>query len=497
MKEITILQLIKLILQRIWFIIIVSVIACVGAFCVANFVLPPKYTSSVSMYVKSNPDAVTSGQVVQGEIQAAKSLVSTYIVILNNNAVLKEVGEDLLKTQDVKLLRQCFDVNDEGTYIDPSSIRETLTMSAENDTEVLKIVAVTKNAKISAAVCNILSEKAPDFLIRVVGAGGVETIGVAETNDIPTSPNIRNITILGFAGGLCLAVFIVLLMDFLDNTIKDVDVVEKHFGKPVIGKIHSMETDKKRKAVAGNTSSILDKDTPFHITEAYKTMRSNFSFSLAVSDKKIVVITSANPGEGKSTTAANLAVSLAQTEQKILLIDADMRKPFQHENFKLNNKKGLSNIIGGKIMFEGCVNRNVKNNLDILTSGLTPPNPSELLSAKQTAELFESLAAEYDYIIVDTPPIGIVSDALAMSWIIAGIILVVNHSVTTFEDVALAKKNIELANSNLLGIVLNNIKSKHFGRYYSKSGSYGRYGKYSKYEQYGGYNTGKKEESKK
>ena len=488
MKELTILHLAKILMQKLWIIITLFTVGCAASFCVAEFALPAKYQSTVSMYVKNNTTIVQDNIINMGDLNASKSLVETYIVVLNNNAVLKEVGADLIKTQDIKLLRECFAVNAEGTYISPASIRKTLAMSAEQQTEVLKIVAETRNPEISAAVCNILSELAPDFLMRVVGAGGVETIGAAEVNYTPTSPNVRKITVMGGAAGIFAAIFLILLMDVLDNTIKNAEEAEKLFGKPVIGEIHSITAYKKKKASADNTCDVLGKDMPFYINEAYKTMRSNFIFSLAVTDKKAVVVTSANVGEGKSTTAANLAISLAQTEHKILLIDADMRKPVQYKNFNLTNRNGLSKIIGGKKKFEDCVNRGVRVNLDVLTSGPNPPNPSELLGAKQTAALFEKLSKEYDYIIIDTPPIGVVSDVLAMSGLIAGVMIVVNHAVTTFEDVAHAAKNIELANENLLGLVFNHIKEKRFGGYYSKYG-YFRYGRYRRYGKYAAYSN--------
>lgn len=376
-------------------------------------------------------------------------------------------------------------------------------MMAENDTEVLKIIAETKDPEVSAAVCNILSSIAPEVLTRVVGAGGVETIGVAEINDIPTYPNVTMISLFGFVGGFCLAVFLVMLFDFLDNTVKTSEDIEKRFKKPVIEEIHSMhihQNKSNKKNKPGRTFNILPKDAPFHIKESYKALRSNFAFSLAVSDKKIVIITSANPGEGKSTTSANLAVSLAQTGQKVLLIDADLRKPVQNEIFKLKNKNGLSSIIGGKTKFEECVNRSVSEHLDILTSGAIPPNPSELLGSKKTAELFEKLADEYSYIIVDTPPLNVVSDALSMSSIIAGIIMVTKHASTTFEDIAKATKSIEIGNIKLLGIVINNIENKKFSLHkgYGKYGyhKYGHYAKYASYDSYGSYDNVEKAESK-
>ena len=134
-------------------------------------------------------------------------------------------------------------------------------------------------------------------------------------------------------------------------------------------------------------------------------MRTNLIFSLSTSDKKIFAISSPNPSEGKSTTAANIAITLAQADNKVLLIDADMRKPVQHKIFQVKNKIGLSSVIGKMETPAKCIHKNVVKNLDLLPTGPKPPNPSELLASDQTAKILEELSGKYDYIIIDTPPV--------------------------------------------------------------------------------------------
>jgi capsular exopolysaccharide synthesis family protein len=167
-----------------------------------------------------------------------------------------------------------------------------------------------------------------------------------------------------------------------------------------------------------------------------------------------------------------------------------MRKPVQHKIFKLKNQKGLSGAISKMSKLEDCIRKNAAENLDVMPSGPKPPNPSELLASDQTAKILEQLSEQYDYIVIDTPPINVVSDAMGISKSVAGILLVLQYGKTTFEDVDEAMKNISLSDMNMLGFIMNDISTKKSaGSYYSQ-----KYG--SKYG-YAGYGYGEEEKSSK
>lgn len=178
-------------------------------------------------------------------------------------------------------------------------------------------------------------------------------------------------------------------------------------------------------------------------------------------------MTSANPSEGKSVTVANLAVAVAQTDKKVLLIDADMRKPVQHKCFRLSNKVGLSDVITGDKPLDKALNRNVTGSLDVLTSGTIPPNPSELLASRQMKELLETLKERYDMILIDCAPINVVSDVAGLSQEIAGVVMVVHYGSTTYPELDDAVNRLALANCNVLGFAVNEVSSKHGSGYYS------------------------------
>lgn len=218
---------------------------------------------------------------------------------------------------------------------------------------------------------------------------------------------------------------------------------------------------KRRDLVLANISTKLGEKTPFQIVEAYKTLRTNLMFSIAAAKNKIVVISSALPGEGKSTTCANLAITLAQTESRVLLIDADLRKPTQYKIFKLGNDRGLSRLLVGFDTLLDVLHKGVEPNLDVIASGPQPPNPSELLGSDNMTILLGELCQHYDYILIDTPPINIVSDALVFAHKTAGLVMVTRQGETTYDDFTKAVSSIEFSGSNILGAVITSAHGAH------------------------------------
>ena len=236
--------------------------------------------------------------------------------------------------------------------------------------------------------------------------------------------------------------------------------------------------------VQNRESTILNENSKFYISEAYKTLRTNILFSTRDSACKIYTITSAIPGEGKTTTAINIAISFAQTGKKVVIIDADLRKPKLHKYFELENKIGLSNVLSG--VYEGNGNKYIQNtnveNLDLISSGHVPPNPIELLSSDNMKNLLETLKECYDFVIVDTPPTNIVSDALVLANLVTGYIMVTRSNYTEYQALDVAMSNFELANIKPLGVVLNDFNKKQTR--YAKGGKY-KYKTYYNYYRYG------------
>lgn len=201
-----------------------------------------------------------------------------------------------------------------------------------------------------------------------------------------------------------------------------------------------------------NVANLSDKNK-FAIVESYKVARTNIMFSLAANEKKVFAVTSYSKGEGKSTASSNLAISFSKMGKKVLLIDADMRRPNIHNIFKLNNSAGLSNVVSKMISFEEAVKCDVITDLDVLVAGTIPPNPSELMCSNSFIKMIEKLAEEYEYIIIDTPPVGVVADALLLKDLIAGFVVVVREKVTTHRDLSKLLESMKLADTKVLGLV--------------------------------------------
>jgi capsular exopolysaccharide synthesis family protein len=201
------------------------------------------------------------------------------------------------------------------------------------------------------------------------------------------------------------------------------------------------------------------------ISEAYRTLRTNIQFSSLDEKIKTIVITSSGPGEGKTTTASNLAVSFAGGGHKTILIDCDQRKPSVHKLFNLSNQTGLSNLLIGETSYDEAIHKTEVDDLFVLTSGTRPPNPSELLASTKMQRLITSLKEKFDYIILDTPPIIMVTDAQILSKYADGCLLVVGFGEADKNAGVKAKELLEKVNAKVLGVVLNKIDTSKNGYY--------------------------------
>lgn len=234
-----------------------------------------------------------------------------------------------------------------------------------------------------------------------------------------------------------------------------------------------------------NSEEARKKRTPFAVVEAYNTIRTNLLFLLSQYKSKTITISSSNAGEGKSTTALNIAIAFSQLGSKTLLVDCDLRKPTVHKKLHINADKGITNVLVGFADFDEAV-YSVNPNFDVFTAGSTPPNPSELLAGEAFDAFLKQAESKYDYIIIDTPPVNVVSDALTVGQKTAGILLVVRDRITYLDDIKSAVSSIEFANIRILGTVLNGtiVKTENKRKYRSKYGSYG-YGYGYGYSSYG------------
>ena len=240
---------------------------------------------------------------------------------------------------------------------------------------------------------------------------------------------------------------------------------------------------------------ILNKDSGFFMQEAYKTLRTNVNFSLADTEGcKVLMVTSAVKSEGKSLTALNLAISLAQIDKKVIIIDCDLRRPKLNRLLDITAPSGISNLLVDMSMLDKAIVHNKEYGLDVLLSGDIPPNPAELLSSTRMQKLLETLRQRYDYIIVDSPPVNVVIDAVALSPRCDGVLLVVRANSSERGALIHAMEQLDYVKAKVLGFVFNAVTSETgsgYGKYrYHQYSRYKYYNRYSYGYGYGGYGYG-------
>ncbi len=234
-----------------------------------------------------------------------------------------------------------------------------------------------------------------------------------------------------------------------------------------------MKKDKNGQIKINRKFQIISKKAPFQYQEAYKSLRTNLKFVSLNGDYKKIVITSAIPGDGKSTVAVNLAVSMAEAGSRVLLVDCDMRKPILHKYLRISKSAsvGLTGVLSGAGKLEDSIVRFSDIGIHVLTAGAIPPNPAELLGGPKMQALVREMEKLYDIILFDTPPVSVVTDAAVLSQFADGVIMVIRQKHATIEQAQLAKRNLETVNANLIGVVMNDFDmkstNKESGYYYS------------------------------
>lgn len=314
--------------------------------------------------------------------------------------------------------------------------------------------------------------------------GYVDIVDSAIVPGSPVSPDTRKNIMLGALAGLALGVALVLLRSYLDVRVRTPEDL-KRFGFVPLAAISRMTDEPDRGETNGNghkDSSPFDRHLVTHfnplspLAEAYRRLRTNVLYAQMDTPLKSFLVTSPNPAEGKSTTVANLAIAFAQAEKKVLLVDADMRRPTIHNFFGLPKNPGMTDLFVGSSTLEDVVNRNVVENLDVLCCGTTPPNPAELLGSNRMHDFIKRMSERYDLLLFDSPPLLAVTDAAVLSTSVDGAILVVSGGSTRAAAIHRASEFLDAVGGKMLGVLLNNFDiKKAYGGYYGDY-AYGYYG---------------------
>ncbi|MEO6212379.1 MAG: polysaccharide biosynthesis tyrosine autokinase, partial [Vicinamibacterales bacterium] len=291
-------------------------------------------------------------------------------------------------------------------------------------------------------------------------ATNVRVVDAAEVPGGPISPNVRSDMTFAFVAGLVLAIGLAFGFEYLDNRIKTPQELKAQLGIPFLGMVPLVAVDKQ-------PNPLIDNGVPQSFAEAFKSIRTNVLFSSADEGMRSLVVTSAGPGEGKSLVAGNVALALAQAGQRVLLVDADMRRPRVHEIFGGEQEPGLSNVLAGNSKSSEAIRKSSSSGLWLLPAGHIPPNPAELLGSRRYTDLMTSLTAHFDWVILDTPPVMVVADSSIVANQSSGVVFVVRADHTSKHAVRAAAEQLEAANAHLVGSVLNMVDLVSNPYYYS------------------------------
>ncbi len=289
-------------------------------------------------------------------------------------------------------------------------------------------------------------------------ASNIRVVDRAEVPTVPVLPQRkRDLLMAGFAG-LVLALGLVFAFEYLDNRIKSPQELRAYLNLPYLGMIPVIES---------TGPMLINGGVPPNFAEAIRAVRTNVLFSSADEGVRRVVVTSAGPGEGKSMFASNLSVSLAQAGQRVLHVDADMRRPRVHEIFELSQEPGLSNLLVGDCKPSEAVRKAGVQNLAVLPAGMIPPNPAELLGSKRCEEYFATLSEHFDWVVIDSPPVLAVADASVLANAATGVVFVVGADQTSRHTAKAALEQLQAVQAHIIGAVLNRVDLERNAFYYS------------------------------
>ncbi len=287
-----------------------------------------------------------------------------------------------------------------------------------------------------------------------LGDTSVMVISEASIPGSPVKPNTMMNIAIAMLLGLMLFTLLAFLLEYLDNTLKTPEDIDREMALPTLGIIPRMDKKNKKEGIERLITSSSPKSP---IAEAYRTLRTNIGFASVDQQYRSILITSASPQDGKSTTAANLAVAMAQAGRRVIVVDCDLRKPLMHKIFQQENSRGFSNLIMQGLPVEDAA-KTVMDNLDLITSGPIPPNPSEMLSSAKTRSLWAELSKIYDYVLIDSPPVLAVADASILASQAEGVLMVVRSGSTRNDFARKAKEQLLTANASIIGTVINGMK---------------------------------------
>lgn len=436
--------------RRRWRLVLGSVLVVLAVAAVWTWSVTPTYASTTRIFVStSQTDESTA---YTGNLFATQR-VASYADLVTSNQLAERVATELGDTE-------------------PMDLREQVTASAVPETVLLEIEAVDADPERARDIAQAYAEQL-QLLVEELETPRGETTAVVKATLIddaqvarsPVAPQpLRNLALAGVLG-LLLGIGLAVARELLDTSVKGADDIAEITTAPVLGNIFQ-DNDAKRAP-----SEVLFTATPW--AEAFRVLRTNMQYVDVDHDQKVIVVTSSLPGEGKSTTAVNLAVTLTQAGQKVALVECDLRRPLIADRLELDPAIGTTSVLIGKVSADDVMQPYADTTLDVMVCGQIPPNPSELLQSQAMEALLEDLRSRYDVVVLDAPPLLPVTDAALLATRADGAVVVVSHGRTTRDQLSTAIERLDSVGATTLGVVVNQTPAKKASSAYGYGYGYG------------------------
>ena len=424
--------------------------------------MTPIYQAEAQVFVSTSSARASTSELAQGNM-FTQQRVKSYAALVDSPRVLTPVIREL------------------GLKITPSALAAKVSATPPLDTVLIEITVRDTSGERAASIANAVATKLSDVVGQLERPPGQQDPMVklsqtldAQVPDRPVSPNLPLNLLVGLALGLAFGVGLAVLRQTMDTRVKGVADLERMGAPALVGAIVSSR---------GQDVIRIKPDARDLRAETFRHLRTNLQFIQVDHPPRCIVLTSAVPGEGKTTVAGNLAVSLAQAGHSVALVDGDLRRPRLAETFGLEPTAGVTNVLIGQAKLDDVLQPISGQRLALLASGPTPPNPSELLGSHSMRQLLEDLRAQFDYVLIDSPPLLPVTDAAVLTKLTDGALIVVQTGATRREQLARSVAALQAVDARVLGTVLNRIPGKSrdtYGYYYYHSANKPRSGWLSK-----------------
>lgn len=430
--------------------IVAVALAISGAVVYNKVIKKPVYQAHTTIVIAKSETATSSTETLN-DVNTSQKLTSTYSEIAKSELVLNQVVEEL-------------DLETTG-----KALSKNVSVSPVSNTSILDIAVSYGEAETAARIANVVADVFTREVMAIYKLDNVSQLSIAEAPMAPSNNSEMRDIILAGGAAIILVTAIAFLKFYLDDTVKHNDNLEQTMGLAIAGYIS--ENDMKSKE---NSNELVTERFPKSIvSENIKSLRTNLQFTEIDKNLKTILITSTNAGEGKSFISANLAISFAKADKKVLLIDCDLRRGRVHKLFGLPNNGGLSDLLADS--FENTykyIRQTGVKNLSLITCGTYPPNPSEMLASQKNKWLVQGLKNHYDIIIFDGAPVGGLADSVILSSFIDETLIVVKDANTARNELAETKATLEKVGAKIAGVVFNQVNHRS-KKYYNYNYYYG------------------------